>query len=113
MALSYPMSRCILVTVFDDAVKLEAQIDWKMECIGWFPDEISAITAVLERTLIRSAILPELRRLLPECTIKCEYKSEKCGKEASPFTRGTMVKRGANGRRIVRRPGALAFPWMR
>lgn len=101
------------MTIFQDSVKLEVSEDSRRSLIGWFEDEVSAITAAVERSLIRSAILPELRRL-PEVVIRSEYKNQKAGREGiSNFARGTQTRHGPLGRRIVRRPGALAHEWLR
>lgn len=102
----------IFMTVFLDAVRLEIQTDWHREQIGWFSDEVSAVAAAFECSLIRSAILPELRRMLPEVIIECEYKDEKTGREIRKYARGTTCRLGPNGRRVVRRPGALASKWL-
>lgn len=102
------------MTVYEDAVKLEIKADGRLEPIGYFDDEVSAIAAAFECTLIRSAILPELRRLLPEVVIQCEYKqTTKSGKPVQVFRRGTQIRNGRIGRRVVRRPGALAYAWLR
>lgn len=113
------------MTVYPDAVRLEVKADrpsrWinyledprpKKQFIGWFRDEVAAISAAFEFSLIRSAILPELRRL-PEVVIQCEYRSVPSGKPTRKYSRGTQTRLGPLGRRIVRRPGALAHDWLR
>lgn len=101
----------IAMTIYEDAVKLEV-VEYGCKCLGWFDDEISALIAAGEFVLIQSAILPELRRL-PELVIRCEYRPSKAGKSGEKAIRGTTIRNGASGRRVVRLPGALAKAWLR
>lgn len=102
-----------IITVWDDAAKLEIETVHRRDQIGYFRDEVNAISAAFECTLIRSAILPELRKMLPECVIQFDYRKGECGKPVTDFSRATQVRTGPLGRRVVRRPGALAYDWMR
>lgn len=100
----------VYLTVYQDAVKAEVEQYLQRRPIGFFKDEISAISAACERSM-RSAILAELRRL-PKVTVCVEWRPEKCGHEPEVFHRGTVCKCGQCGRRVVLLPGANAKPWL-
>jgi hypothetical protein len=101
----------LILTVFIDAVKLETEDCGRRENVGWFNDEISAIAAAGERVLMGSAILSTLRKL-PELVIRCEYRNEFCKRSTLDFKRGTRIKWGPQGRRVVKRPGTWGKKWL-
>ena len=101
----------IYVEVFTDAAHV-----WIEDCgckypVGWFQDEVSAISAANERVLIQSAILPELRRL-PELRVVIEYRASKSGHRPARFFRGLRPRNGPLGRRMVLVPWGALRPWL-
>lgn len=101
----------VRLTVFDDVVKCEAGELSRMITVGWFKDEVSALGAVLERELMRSAILPEMRKL-PSLAVRCEYRHGISGHPVERFHRGTASKMSSLGRRVVLLPGANGKCWL-
>lgn len=99
------------MTIYHDAVKLEEEDCGKRFMIGWFNDEVSAVAAIAERTLMRSAILSTLRRL-PEMVICSDYKNEWIKRPTITFKRATRIKVGPDGRRVVRLPGTFGKVWI-
>ncbi len=102
----------ILVTVFQDATHSEVDDLGRRKAVGWFDDEISAVSAACESLLLRSAVLPEMRRL-PALEILYEYRTSKSGHQFRPFARGLRTKVTANGRGVVRRPWSEDKDWLR
>lgn len=101
----------VRLTVYDDATKAEAGERSQWVTVGWFRDEVAALAAVCERELMRSAILPELRKL-PTIEISCEYRHDGRHHPSTGFRRGVVAKNGKLGRRIVLRPGASGKGWL-
>ncbi len=101
----------LVMTVYNDAVKLETEEYGKRRMIGWFRDEVSAISAAVEHVLMSSAILSSLRRL-PELVILSEYRAEWIKRPVVIFKRATRIKCDGNGRRVVRKPGTFGKPWI-
>ena len=99
------------MTVFNDAVKLEEDALFSRKLIGWFSDEVSAISAAAEHILIQSALLSDLR-MLPELVICSEYRKSDCKKKPLKFIRATRVKRTQRGRRVVMVPGIWRKSWV-
>jgi hypothetical protein len=97
--------------VFHDAVKLETEDCGRKMIVGWFRDEVSAIGAAAERTLMRSAILSTLRKL-PELVITSEYKPEFAKRGLTEFRRATRMKIKDGERRVVMRPGMFGRTWI-
>lgn len=101
----------IFMTVYYDAVKLEKK-DLARNCmLGWYLDEVSAISAAVEHVLIHSAILSELRKL-PELVICSEYRKEWIKRPVLNFKRATRVKKSPLGRKVVMVPGAFGKVWI-
>ncbi len=101
----------INVTVFNNAAKAEAKQYGNSRIIGWFRDEVSAIGAVSEWALMRSAILPGMRQL-PQLTVMCEYKPIDSPHPIARFVRGTVIKTKPQERRVVLLPGAASKTWL-
>ncbi len=101
----------VVMTVYNDAVRVEREDCGKKHMIGWFMDEVSAVSAATEYVLMSSAILSSLRRL-PELVISSEYKSEWIKRPVVIFKRATRVKCDRGGRRVVRKPGTFGKPWI-
>jgi len=97
--------------VYHDAVKLEKADLGKRIIIGWFRDEVSAISAAVEHVLIHSAILSNLRKL-PELIIHSEYRNEWIKRPTLNFKRATRVKISPEGRKVVRVPGTFGKVWI-
>ena len=100
------------MTVYLDAVKLESEQFGKRRLLGWFADEVAAISAAAERAMKQSAIVAELRQL-PELIICTEYLSAESGHSRVMFKRATRVKRSKLGRRFIMSPGAWGKIWMK
>ena len=100
------------MTVFIDAVKLEKEELSSRVLIGWFRDEVSAISAAVEHVLMDSAMLSCLRQL-PELVICSEYKRERTRRVIRRFKRATRVKVTPNERRVVLTPGLWGKTWIR
>lgn len=98
------------MTVYEDAVKLESENERKI--IGWFRDEVSALSAGAEWTLMRSAILAELRKL-PEMVVCSRYILKPSGKKPRKYTRATRTRIGRLGRKVVRLPNSADKVWLR
>ena len=101
----------IFMSVYYDAVKLEKNDLGHRVLIGWFRDEVSAISAAVEHVLIHSAILSSLRKL-PELAICTEYKDAWIKRPTLTFKRATRVKICPEGRRVVRVPGTFGKVWI-
>lgn len=99
------------MTIYYDAVKLEEEDCGRRFMVGWFQDEVSALSAIVERTLMRSAIMSSLRRL-PEMVICSEYKDEWSRRPTINFKRATRIKVGPDGRKVVRVPGTFGKVWI-
>lgn len=99
------------MTIYHDAVKLEEEDCGKRFIIGWFRDEVAAVAAITERTLMRSAILSSLRKL-PEMVVCSEYKDEWIKRPTIKFKRATRVKAGPYGRKVVLLPGMFGKVWI-
>jgi hypothetical protein len=104
-------ARVIFMSVYYDAVKLEKKDLGRRVIIGWFRDEVSAISAAVEHILIHSALLSSLRKL-PELVICTEYKDEWIKRPILNFKRATRVKVNQFGRRVVRVPGTFGKVWI-
>ena len=102
----------VLLRVFTDAAEVEVDNAGQRHNIGWFRDEISALTAAAEWALMRSAVLSELRRL-PELVICSQYVAAESGKKPRKYTRATRNQLGPNGRKVVRLPGSADKFWVR
>ena len=79
--------------------------------VGWFIDEVDAMSAALEGIIFRSALVPELRRL-PAFTVQSEYIPHRCRKPADAFRRATQSRGAPGGRRFVRLPCASYKQWI-
>lgn len=101
----------IILTVFDDAVKVEIDECLSPVTVGWFQDEIEAVSAACERILMRSAILPDMRKM-PPVWVTVEYRNKKALRERQRFSRGTVVKCGRFGRRVVALPWSSCKNWL-
>lgn len=101
----------VRLVVFLDSVKVETVECGYTSTVGWFRDEVSSMGATIERLLMQSAILPELRKL-PEFNISCEYRQLTSGHEISQFRRGTAVKNTQHARKIVLSSGARSKVWL-
>ncbi len=99
------------MTVYNNAAKAEVHQYGAIRIIGWFRDEVSAIGAVSEWALMRSAILPGLRKL-PQLTVRCEYRPTDSPHPIARFVRGTAIKLKLHERRVVLLPGAASKTWL-
>ena len=97
----------ILVTVYQDAAKVQVSDMARRDEVFWFRDEVDAIAAAMERLLVTSAILPSLRQL-PTLAIQCDYKESKAMAVPIKYAKGTRRK----GRQVLTTPGASAKPWL-
>jgi hypothetical protein len=102
------MSRKILLEVWLDAV----QVRLDNQPLGWwFPNEMQATAAALERVLMDSAILPDLRKL-PPVTIEANYRDEFAHVKPIAYLPAVRVRYTPTGRRVVRVPGTFGKTWM-
>lgn len=108
----YPLMSKLYLTVFTDGVKIEMDDFFKRDVIGWFVDEVSAVSAACERVMIRSALYPDLRRMM-NISVECDYRNSPCNHPVLKYTRGTRIKHLRGNRRVVMTPGAGVKPWLR
>jgi hypothetical protein len=101
----------LFLTVYYDAVRLEIEQGTESQMLGWFRDEVSAISAATEHLLMASAILSCVRKV-PPLLVACEYKQEWSKKTVLQFKRATRVKCDPEGRKVVRVPGSFHRPWV-
>jgi hypothetical protein len=105
------MRTLIVMNVYYDAVRLEKEDCGKRTMLGWYRDEVSAISAAVEHILIHSALLSTLRKL-PEIIICAEYRQEWIKRPTINFKRATRVKKSPLGRKVVRVPGTFGKAWI-
>lgn len=100
----------IYLTVFSDAVRAELEGLMRRENVGWFADEVAALQAVSELLLLRSAILPDLRKL-PPLEIETEYRLARSRHPVERFARATRTKPAPACRRVVLLPYGAEKHW--
>lgn len=98
----------IRLKVYHDAARVE--IDGHM--LGWFADEVSAVSAAMEHALMASHDWAEKRRL-PLLSIQAQYLDDYAKVPWDKFKRATRVKCTPAGRRVVMVPGVVAKPWIK
>jgi hypothetical protein len=97
----------IRLRVYHDAVRVE--IDGRM--LGWFADEVSAVSAAMEHALMASADYADNRKL-PELSVRSEYLDDYAKVPWVKFKRATRVNLRPGGRRVVMVPGTFGKPWI-
>ena len=107
-----PPEVSIILTVYLDAVKTETEESGCRRIVGWFRDEVSAISAATERIIIQSALLPTLRKI-PQLSVISTYDDRATGRDIYNFVRGTKTRFDGGERRVVKTPGASAKTWLR
>lgn len=102
----------ISLVVYADAVKAEVEEGPFRQLIGWFQDEVEAVSAALENLIMQSAINPACRKVPNDLAIKAEYRKMLSGRQPKEFKRGTRAKASGTERLVVMRPSALAKRWI-
>lgn len=101
----------IVITIYRDSVHVELMEYGAKTPIGWFRDEVEGVAAACERLMLCSALLPELRHL-PNLEITTEWRTTPSGHRSRRFRRGTRVREGRAGRKVVKLPAASYKGWL-
>ncbi len=96
----------ISLVVWHDAVSVEAD----GRPLGFFKDEVGAISAAIECILMQSSSDAHARQL-PEIIVRAEYKKEWIKAKCQKFERATHVRHSRDGRKVVRVSSSWGRDW--